>query len=174
MRNRTVLVVYVMLIAMTAFAGSQAPKSTATRDPELIDAQGYQKLVEQYRGKPLLVNFWATWCEPCRHEYPMLNELAKQYAPQGLKVVGVSLDDDGDLILMRRFLARYSPVFPNYRKKAGGEDAFRQAALAGWNGSLPVSVFYAKDGRQVAHVLGEGSRETYETAIRSLLAAGAN
>jgi thiol-disulfide isomerase/thioredoxin len=159
---------------MTAFAAAQAPKSAATRDPELIDAQGYQKLVEQYRGKPLLVNFWATWCEPCRHEYPMLNELAKQYAPQGLKVVGVSLDDDGDLILMRRFLARYSPVFPNYRKKAGGEEAFRQAALAGWNGSLPVSVFYAKDGRQVAHVLGEGSREAYETAIRSLLAAGAN
>jgi len=163
-----------MLAAMTAFAGPQAPKSAATRDPELIDAQGYQKLVEQYRGKPLLVNFWATWCEPCRHEYPMLNELAKQYAPQGLKVMGVSLDDDGDLILMRRFLARYSPVFPNYRKKAGGEEAFRQAALAGWNGSLPVSVFYAKDGRQVGQVLGEGSREKYETAIRSLLAAGTN
>lgn len=174
MRNRTVLVVYVTLIAMTAFATPQAPKNAAMRDPELIDAQRYQKLVEQYRGKPLLVNFWATWCEPCRHEYPMLNELAKQYAPQGLKVVGVSLDDDGDLILMRRFLARYSPVFPNYRKKAGGEEAFRQAALAGWNGSLPVSVFYARDGRQVAHVLGEGSRETYEAAIRSLLAAGTN
>ena len=174
MRNRTVLVVYVLLAAMTAFAGVQTPKSAARRDPELIDAQGYQKLVEQYRGKPLLVNFWATWCEPCRHEYPMLNELAKQYAPQGLKVVGVSLDDDGDLILMRRFLARYSPVFPNYRKRAGGEEAFRQAALAGWNGSLPVSVFYAKDGRQIAHVLGEGSRETYEATIRSLLAAGTN
>ena len=174
MRNRTVLAVFVMLAAMTASAGPQAPKSAATRDPELIDAQGYQKLVEQYRGKPLLVNFWATWCEPCRHEYPMLNELAKQYAPQGLKVVGVNLDDDGDLILMRRFLARHKPVFPNYRKKAGGEEAFWQAALAGWTGSLPVSVFYAKDGRQAGHVLGEGSRETYETAIRSLLAAGSN
>jgi len=174
MRNRTVLVVFVMLVAATALAGPQAPKNAAPRDPELIDAQGYQKLVEQYRGKPLLVNFWATWCEPCRHEYPMLNELAKQYAPQGLKVVGVSLDDDGDLILMRRFLARYKPVFPNYRKKAGGEEAFRQAALAGWNGSLPVSVFYAKDGQQAGHVLGEGTRETYEAAIRSLLAAGSN
>ena len=174
MRNQTVSVVFVMLAAMTAFAGRQSPKSAAPRDPELIDAQGYQKLVEQYRGKPLLVNFWATWCEPCRHEYPMLNELAKQYAPQGLKVVGVNLDDDGDLILMRRFLARYKPVFPNYRKQAGGEEAFRQAALAGWTGALPASVFYAKDGRQAGHVLGEGSRETYETAIRSLLAAETN
>src|SRR5437879_12406798 len=65
----------------------QAPKTAGPRDPQLIDTQGYEKLVEQYRGEPLLVTFWATWCEPCRHEYPMLNELAKQYAPQGLKVV---------------------------------------------------------------------------------------
>ena len=174
MRNRSVIVVVAMLAAATALAGPQTPKSTAPRDPELIDAQGYQKLVEQYRGKPLLVTFWATWCEPCRHEYPMLNELAKQYAPQGLRVVGVNLDDDGDLILMRRFLARYKPIFPNYRKKAGGEEVFRQTALAGWNGALPASVFYARDGRQAGHVLGEGSRETYEAAIRSLLAAGSN
>ena len=174
MRNGTVLAVFAMLAATTALAGPQGPKTAAPRDPELIDAQAYQNLVEQYRGKPLLVNFWATWCEPCRHEYPMLNELAKQYAPQGLKVVGVNLDDDGDLILMRRFLARYKPIFPNYRKKPGAEEAFRQAALAGWNGALPASVFYARDGRQAGHVLGEGSRETYEAAIRSLLGAGSN
>ena len=174
MRNRNVIVVVAMLAAATALAGPETPKSTASRNPELIDAQGYQKLVEQFRGKPLLVTFWATWCEPCRHEYPMLNELAKQYAPQGLRVVGVNLDDDGDLILMRRFLARYKPIFPNYRKKAGGEEVFRQTALAGWNGALPASVFYARDGRQAGHVLGEGSRETYEAAIRSLLAAGSN
>jgi thiol-disulfide isomerase/thioredoxin len=174
MRNQTVIVVLAMLAAATAFAEPQAHKSKAPRDPELIDAQGYQQLVQQYRGKPLLVTFWATWCEPCRHEYPMLNELAKQYAPQGLKVVGVNLDDDGDVILMRRFLVRYKPIFPNYRKKPGEEEAFRQAALAGWSGALPASVFYRNDGQQVGHVLGEGSRETYEAAIRSLLSAGSN
>src|SRR6267378_3142994 len=174
MRNRTVLAVFAMLAATTALAGPQGPKTAAPRDPELIDAQAYQKLVEQYRGKPLLVNFWATWCEPCRHEYPMLNELAKQYAPQGLKVIGVSMDDDGDLILMRRFLARYHPVFSNYRKKAGSEAAFREAVLPGWTGSLPVSIFYGKDGQQAGHVLGEGKRDTFETTIRTLLVSGSN
>ncbi|PYT56264.1 MAG: hypothetical protein DMG43_00560 [Acidobacteria bacterium] len=174
MRNRIGIVVLTVLSGMTPLAAPQAPKATVPRDPEMIDAQGYQKLLEQYRGKPLLVTFWATWCEPCRDEYPMLNELAKQYAPQGLKVVGVSLDDDGDLILMRRFLARYKPIFPNYRKKTGGEEAFRQLVLPGWTGSLPVTVFYAKDGRQIGHVLGEGKRETYEAAIRTLLASGSN
>jgi len=174
MRIRTWLGIVALLAAATAGAAPQASKTAGQRDPEMIDLQAYQKLVAQYRGKPLLVNFWATWCEPCRHEYPMLNELAKQYAPQGLKVVGVSLDDDGDLILMRRFLARYKPIFPNYRKKAGGIDAFTQAVLPGWTGSLPVSVFYGKDGQQAGHMLGEGTREKYEEAIRALLISGSN
>jgi thiol-disulfide isomerase/thioredoxin len=171
---QTGVAVLFLLTAATTLGAPQASKSVAPGDPKLIDVQAYQKLLEQYHGKPLLVTFWATWCEPCRHEYPMLNELAKQYAPQGLRVVGVSMDDDGDLILMRRFLARYKPVFPNYRKKAGGEEVFRQEVLPGWNGSLPASVWYAKDGRQIGHVLGEGTRDTYEAAIRTLLTSGSN
>src|SRR2546426_6385364 len=120
---------------------SPAAKPSSTKpvaDPAVIDQQGYQEILGKYRGKPLLVNFWATWCEPCRDEYPMLNELAKKYAPQGLKVVGVSLDDDGDLILMRRFLSRYKPIFPHYRKKTGGEGAFPQLVLPRWAGSPSV------------------------------------
>lgn len=163
-----------LLAVGAAVAGPQGQKVAPLPDPQLIDEQGYQKLVQQYRGKPLLVTFWATWCEPCRDEYPMLNELAKQYAPQGLKVVGVNLDDEGDLILMRRFIARYKPVFPNYRKKPGEEGPFRNAVLPGWNGSLPASFFYAKDGRQVAQFVGERSRGEYESAIRSLLGTGSN
>jgi len=78
------------------------------------------------------------------------------------------------LILMRRFLARYKPVFPNYRKKAGTEEAFRQAVFPGWNGSLPATYFYDKDGALVGHVFGEGKRDTYEAAIRTMLSAGSN
>ena len=161
----------VLSLALLVFTGLTLAmaQNPASKDPELIDVQGYQKLLQQYKGKPLLINFWATWCEPCRDEYPLLNELAKQYAPQGLKVVGVSLDQDGDLILMRRFLARYKPVFPNYRKKRGEEDAFSRAVMPGWNGSLPASVFFAKDGTQVGHLLGAGNRETFEAAIKTLL-----
>ncbi|MGE5817068.1 MAG: TlpA family protein disulfide reductase [Deltaproteobacteria bacterium] len=174
MRFRTAMMMLVLLAGVTATAAPpQAHKAVAARDPELIDAQGYGKLVQECRGKPLLVTFWATWCEPCRDEYPMLNELAKQYAPQGLKVVGVNYDQDGDLILMRRFMARYKPVFPNYRKKpAESEESFRQAVMPGWNGALPASFFYDKDGQQVGRFLGEQTREKYEGAIRSLLGSG--
>jgi thiol-disulfide isomerase/thioredoxin len=173
MRFRILLILLGLLAGAVALAAPQTHKAVATRDPELIDAQGYVKLVQQYHGKPLLVTFWATWCEPCRDEYPMLNELTKQYAPQGLKVVGVNYDQDGDLILMRRFIAKYQPVFPNYRKKPDeSEESFRQAVMPGWNGALPASFFYAKDGRQVGQFVGERTRDTYETAIRSLLDSG--
>jgi thiol-disulfide isomerase/thioredoxin len=168
MRMRTFLAGLILL----AGAALAAPQVNAPKDLELIDAPGYQKILEQYRGKPLLITFWATWCEPCRDEYPMLNELAKQYAPKGLKVVGVDLDEDGDLILMRRFLARYKPVFPNYRMKKGAEAAFHQAVLPGWNGAIPASFFYSKDGQQTGHVMGASDRERYEAAIRSLLSSG--
>lgn len=155
-----------LLAAAVALAAGQA---TPPKDPPLIDLQGYQKILQQYKGKPLVVTFWATWCEPCRDEYPMLNDLAKQYAPQGLKVVGVNLDQDGDLILMRRFLARYKPIFPNYRKRKGDEDAFSQAVMQGWNGSLPASFFYAKTGTQIGHLVGASNHDTYDAAIRMLL-----
>ena len=161
----------IALLGLTIIAGVMlaAGQSTAPKDPELIDIQGYQKILDQYKGKPLLVTFWATWCEPCRDEYPMLNELAKQYAPQGLKVVGIDLDQDGDLILMRRFLTRYKPIFPNYRKKKGEENAFAQGVMPGWNGAIPASFFYARDGSQIGHLVGAGNRDTYDAAIRMLL-----
>ena len=90
-------------------------------------------------------------------------------------MIGVTLDQDGDLFLMRRFIARYKPIFPNYRKKPEeAEDAFRMAVLPSWNGSLPITIFYGKDGRPVTNFVGEKNREAYEGAIGSLLGAGSN
>ncbi len=163
----------VAALLLAAFSTTGAPQAKAPADPKVIDAQGYQKVVQQHRGKPLLMTFWATWCEPCRDEYPMLNELAKQYGPEGLQVVGVNFDDEGDLILMRRFIARYKPVFRNYRKKHGDEPGFTHAVWPEWTGALPASFLYDKDGKQVGRVIGAGTRETYEAAIRQLL-AGSN
>src|SRR5580704_14647719 len=111
-----------LLLALATLAAAQ---TTATKDLELIDTQGYQKILATYKGKPLVVTFWATWCEPCRDEYPMLVALAKQYAPKGLVVYGVSFDDNADMNLVRRFLMKNQPGFPNYRQRPGVDvDAF--------------------------------------------------
>jgi thiol-disulfide isomerase/thioredoxin len=171
MRTRTILVALILALAGSTFA---APQATAPHDPPLIDVNGYQKILADNHGKPLLITFWATWCEPCRAEFPMLNELIKEYQPKGLKVIGINLDDDGDLILTRRFIARYKPAFPSYRKRAGGEHAFAETVLPGWNGAIPASFFYAPDGHQIGHLLGESDRDTFEAAIRQLLASNSS
>lgn len=171
MRRPSVSGLVVFLVAASLAA---APQGKRASDPQVIDAAGYQRLVDGYRGQPLLVTFWATWCEPCRDEYPMVNELAKQYSPKGVRVIGINLDDDGDLILTRRFLARYKPVFPNYRIKGGsGMSAFAQNVYPQWTGAIPASFLYSPDGRQVEQLLGASSRQTYEAALRRLLAMSA-
>ena len=162
-------ILFATLLLSVAIALATIAQTAPPKDPAMIDTQGYQKILQQYKGQPLLVTFWATWCEPCRDEYPMLNGLAKQYAPQGLKVVGINLDQDGDLILMRRFLARYKPIFPNYRKTKGDEDAFTNTVMQGWNGAIPASFFYSKDGTQIGHLVGQSDHDTYDAAIRMLL-----
>jgi thiol-disulfide isomerase/thioredoxin len=173
MRNRIGIAILLFgAVCAISFSGTGAPQAKGPGDPQIIDAQAYAKLVQQHRGKPLLINFWATWCEPCRDEYPMLNELAKEYAPKGLRVLGVNSDQDGDLILMRRFMVRYKPVFPNYRMKPGKpeeEAEFNQAVLSDWRGELPATFLYDKDGTLIGHFFGARDRKTYEGAIRQLL-----
>ena len=152
----------------------QATGTTAAAggDPALIDLDGYKELVAKYRGKPLLVTFWATWCEPCRAEYPMIVELAKQYSSQGLVVLGVSLDEDSDMNLVRHFLAQNHPGFPNYRQKPGiNVDAFYQGVNPDWRGTMPHAVFYARDGHLARFFVGEHNRGAFENAVRLILAS---
>ena len=158
----------VCLAAPQRQSRQKAPAKAPAADPSLIDAQGFRELLERHRGKPLLVNFWATWCPPCHEEYPMVNELARQYVPRGLVVLGISLDEDAEINLVRRFLARHKPVFPNYREKPGDQVAFARAVSPKWKGTIPATFFYSRDGREVARRLG-GSREEFERIIQAMI-----
>jgi thiol-disulfide isomerase/thioredoxin len=161
-------------IQTQAAPGQPAARSNkaAAGDPEVIDLGGYKALLERYHGRPMLVTFWATWCEPCRDEYPMIVELAKQYAPQGLAVIGVSLDTDDDLSLVRQFLAEHHPGFPNYRQRIGIDaDAFYQGVNPDWRGTMPQTVFYARDGHLARYFVGQRNRQAFEDAIRLILAS---
>jgi thiol-disulfide isomerase/thioredoxin len=178
-------IVFLVLVAAVGgpVAAQSAPSQktapgaakSAVADPVLIDLAGYNQILAKYRGKPLVVNFWATWCEPCREEYPMLVDLAKQFAPQGVAVVGIDMDDDSDMNLVRRFLVRNHPGFPNYRQKPGIDlDAFYQAVNPAWRGAMPETVFYAADGRILGSFVGSRPREVFEQSIRAILATGTN
>jgi thiol-disulfide isomerase/thioredoxin len=154
---------------------STSHKAATSADLPLIDLDGYNQVLAKYRGKPLLVTFWATWCEPCRFEFPMIVELAKQYAPQGLAVFGVSLDNDADIHLVRRFLAKNQPGFPGYRQKPGIDvDAFYRGVNPAWTGTMPETLFYGRDGHIVAHFVGAQPRAAFEQGIHMILAGSAS
>lgn len=141
-------------------------------DLPLIDLDGYDKILATYEGKPLVVTFWATWCEPCRDEYPMLVALAKEYAPKGLAVYGVSFDNNADMHLVRDFLAKNRPGFPNYRQNPNIDiDAFYRGVNPQWTGTMPETIFYGRDGRILIHYEGERTRDDFVKAIQQVLAS---
>jgi thiol-disulfide isomerase/thioredoxin len=135
-----------------------------------VDAKGLQNAIAREKGKVVLVNFWATWCVPCREEFPDLVSLEGALRNKGLAVIGVSTDLGKDTAAVEKFLAAYKPAFDNYRKKSGGDDQdFIDAVDERWGGELPFSVLYARDGRKAAVLSGKQSRSDFEREIGKLL-----
>lgn len=94
-----------------------------------------------FNGKTLLINFWATWCEPCRREMPMLMDLQSEYGAAGLQVVGIALDD---IQSVRNFVQTYGIT---YTVLVGAADAMATSAAYGnVEGVLPYSVLVDKEG----------------------------
>jgi thiol-disulfide isomerase/thioredoxin len=156
--------------ARTASAATRASSAEPT-DPPLIDLTAYRQLIAGYRGKAVMANFWATWCEPCRNQYPIIISLAKEYGPQGLAVVGVTLDEDADMNLVRRFLAQNHPAFPNFRGRPGTDaSAFYHGVNPDWRGTMPQTDFYARDGHLARYFIGDRPRDAFVQAIRLILA----
>jgi cytochrome c biogenesis protein CcmG, thiol:disulfide interchange protein DsbE len=91
------------------------PVELGTRAPDFkaytLDSVPRQKTLADYRGKVLMINVWATWCLPCRVEMPSIEALNKEYAPKGLKIVAVSIDDPGTDSTIRAFVKQYGLTF---------------------------------------------------------------
>ncbi len=135
-----------------------------------LDAAGLEQRLIQEKGRVVLLNFWATWCEPCREEFPSLSRLQKAYAEKGLSVVGVSTDLASQTAQVEKFLSEQRPAFPNYRKKSGGDDQdFIDAVDRSWGGELPFTVVYRRDGRKARVLSGKQSYGDFERAVAGLL-----
>ena len=123
----------------------------------------------------MLLDFWATWCDPCRGEIPMLIELRKKYNDKGFEVLGVAMDDEGKSVVQKfveheRFDVNGAKVPMEYPILIGNSDAADQF-LGGIGGivGLPTSVLVSRDGKRVKSIIGPVDPEKLERDIQGLL-----
>ena len=143
----------------------------AAAQPKLtpVDESGVQKLIASSKGKVLLVNFWATWCEPCRAEMPALVAMEKRLAPKGLKLVTISADEPEAASEAAKFISSKGVGQPAYIKKAQNDEKFINAMDPKWSGAVPSLFLFDKTGRKVRSFIGEADLKAVEAAIAKLL-----
>jgi thiol-disulfide isomerase/thioredoxin len=146
-------------------SGAQpAPAADASYEPapdvELKTIDGRAFRLSEYRGRVVLLNFWATWCGPCKAEIPALNALNRELAPRGFEVVGVTTQDTPQLVrqYQKDFKQEYTVAF-------GDESVATSYAV----GVLPTTFFIDRQGRVRQTVIGEKTRAYFESVLGPLL-----
>ncbi len=140
------------------------PKSKAANlDFKIKDMNGKEFNLAGVKGKVVLLNFWATWCPPCKEEIPSFVELQAQYRDQGLVIVGISVDDTIDQL--KPFAREFQM---NYPVLAGADRDDVQEAYGPMLG-IPVSVLISRDGLICKRFLGGASKQQFEREIKALL-----
>ena len=129
------------------------PVPTTMPDLELPDLAGKARSLRSFGGRPLIINFWATWCAPCRREIPLLRELRQRYRADQLEIVGIAVDFSS---AVQEYL-RYTPI--DYPLLVGEQQGLAAAEQFGMEPVLPFSVFADTQGRIVAVKVGELHRD---------------
>ena len=169
MRKRLFLVAVVVAVLLMYYFATRYTASNRLNisskppapDFSITDLDGQAVALRSYRGKVVLLNFWATWCEPCRKEIPRFLEFQKQYGPQGFQVLGVSLDDNDKPV--RRFRDEFKITYPVVMGNA------KLAESYGGVLGLPISFLIDQDGRIAAKHVGAVDLAVIDNEIRQLL-----
>jgi thiol-disulfide isomerase/thioredoxin len=131
-----------------------ASKEPAKVELNLKDMNGQKVRLRDYRGKAVVLNFWATWCGPCKAELPMLVEAAKNYESRGVIFVAVSLDDEKTKQLVPAFVKSHQINFPVWLG-ASGDDLSK----LGLGEAVPATAFVDQDGHISSRILGQLRQE---------------
>lgn len=149
-RAATIVALVILLCSLAAAQKKRTKKKPAVTGPTVtrIDIEGLKKLLKP-NGKPLLVNFWATWCDPCRDEFPELVRIDLAYKGK-IDFVTVSLDDVTDIAtLVPKFLRKMKAKMPAYLLSTPDPDAAITLVSKDWVGNLPMTVLINTDGTTV-------------------------
>lgn len=128
------------------------------------DTQGNVQSLSQYKGKVVVLNFWATWCVSCRHEMPMLADMQRKYGDKGLVVLGGSVDDISSQVNIQPFAAKDRIPFPLLVGATSGQMKRLQLGEV-----IPATAFFDTDGKLVGRVLGELDKSELQHRIEWML-----
>jgi thiol-disulfide isomerase/thioredoxin len=134
-----------------------------------INEPGYPKMIAAQEGKVVLVNFWATYCVPCRAEMPALVKLQEKYAAKGFVLITISADEPEHEGRAQAFLDATKVTGARYLRKANNDDAFINSIDPKWSGALPASFLYDRAGKKVKSLIGEADLKALEAQIQKLL-----
>jgi len=172
-RDPIILIVVAMVISiMLVFgiqrvhhAGGVPPgklQGKAAPDFSLPTTTGQTMKLSDFQGKAVMLNFWATWCEPCKVEMPWFVELQKKYGPQGLQVLGVAMDDASP----KDIAAFAQKMGVNYPILIGKEEVGTQYGGIDY---LPSTYYVSRNGKVIDHAFGLVSRSEIEANIEKAL-----
>lgn len=177
--KRLSAIAYVLaVLALTACGKgmpNQGAKETRSAAPEasvqIPTMEGTNTSLDQYKGKVVLVNFWATWCAPCRIEIPWLIEFNEKYGPKGLVILGVAMDDEGNQVVQpyvkdRRFDVNGHPEAMNYQILLGNS---KIAEKFGGILGMPTSMLYSREGKKVKTIVGLIDHDELSKALEGQL-----
>jgi thiol-disulfide isomerase/thioredoxin len=134
-----------------------------------LNEASYSKMLATHKGKIVLVDFWATWCVPCRAEMPQLVKLGEKLRARGVDFVTVSADEPEKESAAFQVLKKNAVAAPFYLKKADDDDKFYNLVDTKWSGEMPAMFIYDRAGKRVRSFLGETPVKDIEAAIQKLL-----
>lgn len=178
MRRSQIFVLIVLCVLLTSLAApAQKRKNSAAKTPQIvvepIDLEALKTLLTQPRQRPLLVNFWATFCDPCRDEFPDLVKIDKDYRPQSLEFVTVSLDDVSDIkTTVPEFLGSMKATMPAYLLNVSDPEPAIDLVDPRWRGDLPATYLYNEKGEMVFRHIGRVDAAKLRSEIEKLVKKG--
>ncbi|MBE0644516.1 MAG: TlpA family protein disulfide reductase [Bacteroidetes bacterium] len=152
-----------VMMQQTAGESGSSNSSSSAPDFSLASVGGGSKSLSDYKGKVVMLNFWATWCGPCKREIPDFIAMQKAYRDKGFEIVGISLDDPTATAQVAQFVKQqginYDIVYGN------GEVAQAYGGVQ----SIPTTFLIDREGKVVSSKVGLQTKEAWESAIEALL-----
>lgn len=175
--SRAIIPIALCILLVSLAAPAQKRKGRAVPKPRTvvapIDTDALKGLITQQREGPLLVNFWATYCDPCRDEFPDLVKIDKEYRPRSLEFVTVSLDDMSDIkTSVPKFLDSMKAKMPAYLLNVDDPEPAINLVDRAWQGSLPATFLYNEKGEVVYKHIGRVDPAELREAIDKVVKKG--